>query len=72
MQNPPEELSSVSTPWPFAQWGIDIVCSLPAGKGGCRFLVVAVDYFTEWVEVEALVKITAGNIRNFLWYLVVC
>jgi len=28
---------------------------------------VAVDYFTEWVEVEALVKIPAGNIYNFLW-----
>jgi hypothetical protein len=36
------------------------------------FLVVVVDYFTKWVEVEALVTITAENIRNFLWKLVVC
>jgi len=40
---------------------------LPTGKGGCKFLVVAVDYFTKWVEVGALATITAGNVRNFLW-----
>jgi hypothetical protein len=43
-----------------------------SGKGGCKFLVVVVDYFTKWVEVEALATITTGNIINFLWKLVVC
>jgi hypothetical protein len=44
---PPVELSSVSSPWPFAQWGVDIVGPMPTGKGNCRFLVVEVDYFTK-------------------------
>jgi hypothetical protein len=39
------ELSSISSPWPFAQWGIDIVGLMPLGKGNCKFLVVDVDYF---------------------------
>ena len=35
-------------------------------------MVVAVDFFTKWVEVEALASITTGNIRNFLWKSIVC
>ncbi|XP_059428650.1 uncharacterized protein LOC132162426 [Corylus avellana] len=72
IKHPPEELSSVSSPWPFSQWGVDIVGPLPPGKGGVRFAVVAVDYFTKWVEVEVLVKITAKNIEKFFWKNVIC
>ncbi|XP_059441973.1 uncharacterized protein LOC132174316 [Corylus avellana] len=71
-KQPPEDLSSISSPWPFSQWGVDIVGSLPRGKGGVRFAVVAVDYFTKWAEVEALVNITAKSIERFLWKNVVC
>jgi hypothetical protein len=35
-------------------------------------MIVAVDYFTKWVEVEALVNITAKSIEWFLWKNVVC
>jgi hypothetical protein len=45
--SPPTELCSISSPWPFAQWGVDIVRPMPQGKGNCMFLVVAVDYFTK-------------------------
>jgi hypothetical protein len=34
--------------------------------------VVAVDYFTKWVEVEPLVNITAKIIEHFLWKNIVC
>jgi hypothetical protein len=40
---------------------------LPIGKGGCKFLVVAIDYFTKWAEVEALATIMAENVYKFLW-----
>ncbi|XP_075636863.1 uncharacterized protein LOC142609122 [Castanea sativa] len=30
---PAEKLMTISSPWPFAQWGIDIVGPLPPGKG---------------------------------------
>ncbi|XP_042975917.1 uncharacterized protein LOC122307217 [Carya illinoinensis] len=33
---------------------------------------VTVDYFTKWVEVEALATITASNITRFLWRTVTC
>jgi hypothetical protein len=41
-------------------------------KGGVQFAVVAMDYFTKWAKVEALVNITAKSIEWFLWKSVVC
>ncbi|GKV27812.1 hypothetical protein SLEP1_g36936 [Rubroshorea leprosula] len=43
---PGEMLSSLTSPRPFAQWGVDLLGPFTKGKGGCTFLVVAVDYFT--------------------------
>ena len=37
-----------------------------------KFLVVGIDYFTKWVEVEALATITEKNVRNFIWKNIVC
>ncbi|XP_071699478.1 uncharacterized protein [Rutidosis leptorrhynchoides] len=44
----------VASPWPFCKWVIDIVGPFPAGPGGVKFLVVAIDYFTKWVESKPL------------------
>jgi hypothetical protein len=71
-KSPPEELTPIASPWPFSMWGVDIVGPLPPWKGGVKFVVVAVDYFTKWVEAEALVHITSQNITRFLWRSVVC
>lgn len=32
-----------------------------------RFLLVATDYFTKWVEAIAFVNITDSNVKAFLW-----
>ena len=32
-----------------------------------KFLLVAIDYFTKWVEVEPLVVIIEGKIQSFIW-----
>ena len=36
------------------------------------FLVVDIDYFTKWVEAEALATITEKNIRSFVWKNIIC
>ncbi|XP_014490482.1 uncharacterized protein LOC106753202 [Vigna radiata var. radiata] len=51
---PPSELHEIISPWPFAQWGMHIAGPLPVGKAQCKYLLVAVDYFTKWIEAEAL------------------
>jgi len=61
-----ERLTMIASPWPFAQWGIDIVGPLPQGKGQLKFLLVTIDYFTKWVEAEALATITEARIQSFM------
>ena len=45
---------------------------LPQGKKQVKFLLVANDYFTKWVEGEALPTITEAKIQNFVWRNMVC
>ena len=63
---PAEPLTSITSPWPFQQWGLDIMGPLPISKGQCKFIIVAVDYFTKWAEAEPLATITEQKIRNFV------
>ena len=69
---PSEPLTSITSPWPFQQWGLDILGPQPIGKGQCKFVIVAVDYFTKWAEAEPLATITEQKIRNFVWRAIVC
>ena len=64
---PTEKLTAITSPWPFSQQGIDIVGPLPQGKDQVKFLLVAIDYFTKWVEAEALATIMEVEIQIFVW-----
>jgi transposase InsO family protein len=44
----------------------------PIGRRQLKFLVVAIDYFTKWVEAEPLATIIERNIQNFIWKAVIC
>ena len=69
---PSEPLTSVTSSWPFQQWGLDILGPLPVGKGQCKFIIVAVDYFTKWAEAEPLAIIIEQKICNFVWRNIIC
>ena len=60
-------LNPLSNPWPFAQWGLDIVGSFPKVAGNKRYLLVGTDYFTKWVEAEPLVNIKDVDVKRFIW-----
>jgi len=62
---PPAELTSLSSPWSFAWCGIDLLGPFPKATGQVKYLVVAVDYSTKWIEADALAKITAKNVLSF-------
>lgn len=58
-----------------------IVVVRQMGHGHCRtlspprhaqkkFILVTIDYFTKWVEVEALATITAWQVQNFFWKII--
>ena len=45
---------------------------MPLGKGQVKFLLVAIVYFTKWVEAEAQATITEARIRSFVWKNIIC
>ncbi|CAA0813528.1 Unknown protein, partial [Striga hermonthica] len=69
---PAEYMSTINTPIPFAQWGIDLVGPLPMGTGQRKILMDTVDYFSKWVEAEPLEKITEEKMIQFLFNNICC
>ena len=72
IRQPPEELTSMTAPWPFAQWGLDIMGPFPIALRQLKFLVVGIDYFTKWEEAEPLATITEKSICAFVWRNIIC
>ncbi|XP_021853697.2 uncharacterized protein [Spinacia oleracea] len=64
---PANDLTPILNPIPFAQWEMDIIGPFTTASGGRKFLIVAVDYFTKWIEAEPVATITANQVRKFIW-----
>ena len=62
-----ETLNPITNPWSFAQWGIDIVRLLPVAVAQKKFLLVAMNYFSKLVEVEAYASIKDKDVTKFVW-----
>ncbi|GFY84511.1 hypothetical protein Acr_03g0012850 [Actinidia rufa] len=58
--------------WPFAQWGIDILGPQLRAPLQRKFWIVAIDYFTKWIEAQPLAKITEKNTQDFVWKHLIC
>ncbi|GKV01387.1 hypothetical protein SLEP1_g13944 [Rubroshorea leprosula] len=69
---PAEELTNLVAPWPFAQWGLDLLGSFVKGVGGVTHLVVGVDYFTKWVEARPLSSLTSKKVEDFVFSSIIC
>jgi hypothetical protein len=69
----PSQLSHLITPsWPLQRWGIDIVGSLATSQGNYKYAVVAVEYFTKWIEAKPLVNIAAAKLKRFFRQNIIC
>lgn len=66
LERPVELMKAMISSYPFDQWGIDIVGPMPMAPLQKKFLVVAMDYFSKWVEAEPLGRITEGAMIQFL------
>ncbi|GJT98254.1 reverse transcriptase domain-containing protein [Tanacetum coccineum] len=69
---PQQNLTPITSPWPFYKWGIDIAGPFPEGPGKVKFLIVAIDYFTKWIEAKAVATITGNQVKKFVWDNIVC
>ncbi|GJR81873.1 reverse transcriptase domain-containing protein [Tanacetum coccineum] len=61
---PKTRLTSIMSPWSFYQWGLDILRPLPEGPGKLKFVIMAIDYFTKWIEAKPLAKTTSKEIKQ--------
>ena len=60
-------LNPFSSPWSFAQWGLDIIGPFPKVARNRRWLLVGTDYFTKWVEAKPLANIKDIDAKRFVW-----
>nr|GEV72178.1 reverse transcriptase domain-containing protein [Tanacetum cinerariifolium] len=60
-------MTSIMAPWPFFQWGMDVLGLLTEAPGKIRFIIMAVDYFTKWIDAKPLAKTTGKEVKKFVW-----
>ncbi|GKV33401.1 hypothetical protein SLEP1_g41920 [Rubroshorea leprosula] len=61
------ELHPIVKPWPFRGWAIDLIGKIyPPSSKGRSFIIVATDYFTEWVEARPMKKVEQGDVIKFI------
>ena len=72
LRSPAQDLISITSPWPFAQWGIDIVGLLPITLAQKKLLLVATNYFSKWIKAKAFASIKDNDVIQFIWKNIVC
>ncbi|GKA41776.1 reverse transcriptase domain-containing protein [Tanacetum coccineum] len=65
-------MNPITFPWPFYKWGIDIAGPFPEGPGKVKFLIIAIDYFTKWIEAKLVATITGNQVKKFVWENIAC
>ncbi|XP_019244411.1 PREDICTED: uncharacterized protein LOC109224279 [Nicotiana attenuata] len=64
---PPNELNATSSRWPFSACGMDVIGPIElAASNRHRFILVAIDYFTKWVEAASDKAVTKKVIADFV------
>ncbi|RDY14358.1 hypothetical protein CR513_00581, partial [Mucuna pruriens] len=69
----PTALQSLTSPWPFSMWGIDMIGPIePKASNGHRFILVALDYFTKWIEAESYASVSRNVVAKFIKRNLIC
>jgi hypothetical protein len=59
-QKQPLSLTQLIQPtWPLQRWGLDLLAHFHQRKGYLKYVVVAVEYFSKWIEAKPLAIITS-------------
>ena len=70
---PPVPLKILAAPWPFSMWGIDVIgATEPKASNRHRFILVAIDYFTKWVEAVSYATVTRSVVVRFIKKEIIC
>ena len=64
---PASAMNPIIKPWSFRGWAIDLIGQIyPPSSKGHKFILVATDYFTKWVEAIHLKKVTSANMIDLV------
>ncbi|XP_073223457.1 uncharacterized protein [Cicer arietinum] len=70
---PPTSLNVLTSPWLFSMWGMDVIGLIePKASNGHRFILVAIDYFTKWVEAASYANVTRSVVVKFIKRELIC
>ncbi|XP_075107023.1 uncharacterized protein LOC142180005 [Nicotiana tabacum] len=70
---PPNVLNVMGSPWPFADWGMDVIGPIePAASNMHPFILVVIDYFTKWVKTSTYKAVTKKVLADFVRNNIVC
>ena len=63
---PPSYLHPLTSLWSFFVWGIDIIGKIsPKASNGHEFILIAINYFTKWVEAASYARLTSAKVDSF-------
>ncbi|XP_070050286.1 uncharacterized protein [Nicotiana tomentosiformis] len=70
---PLNELNVMGSPWPFAAWGMDVIGPMEHATSNIHlFILVAIVYFTKWVEASTykavIKKVVVYFVQNNIVY----
>ncbi|XP_038687510.1 protein NYNRIN-like [Tripterygium wilfordii] len=64
---PAKEMALIIKPRPFKGWVIDLIGKIyPPSSKHHTFIIVAIDFFTKWVEAIPLEEIAQENVIEFI------
>ncbi|XP_077242608.1 uncharacterized protein LOC143883137 [Tasmannia lanceolata] len=54
-------------------WGIDIIGKVsPKSSSGHEYILVAIDYFTKWIEAKSYASISSASVAKFIGANIIC
>ena len=70
---PPMPLHTMTSTWPFSTWGINIIGKIhPTTSNGHQFILVAINYFTKWVEATSYKVLNSKEVAQFIQTNIIC
>jgi hypothetical protein len=63
---PTQALQTIPTSWPFACWGLNMIGPFKPAPGGFRYVYVAIDKFSKWIEYKPLIMAIAKKAADLL------
>jgi hypothetical protein len=66
-------LFNLTSPWPFAMWGIDVIGLVnPKASNKHQFILIAIDYITKQVEANSYAHVTYNVVNRFIERDLIC